>query len=203
MDKSWIYIKNRLLKEYKDGVKKFIELARNHLDKDGKCRCPCKKCMNFNFHHIELVERHLHIYGFRTSYVKWAQHGEDQESTSHNAQDNSASHNARDDSASHNVRDGECVDEEETDDFDDEDEMLNALNDAFPHNRSQVVDDGGDGNEGNAYEEESSNFADLFAEAGKELYSGCTKFSALSFIIKMLHRVNIPFCHYILNYLLF
>ncbi|GMN63983.1 hypothetical protein TIFTF001_033054 [Ficus carica] len=36
--------------------------------------------------------------------------------------------------------------------------MMNVLNDAFPHNRSQSVDDGGDGNEGNAYEEESLDF---------------------------------------------
>ena len=35
MDKSWIHHRNRLSTEYADGVRKFIDIARNHVNSDG------------------------------------------------------------------------------------------------------------------------------------------------------------------------
>ena len=110
---------------------------------------------------MDLVERHLHLNGFRTTYVIWRDHGEEQTSTSHN------------------VRDEECTgkDEEKNNDFQNEDKMINALKDAGSHNKPESRDKGTERNDGDACEVKSPDFACLFTEARKELHSGCTKSS--------------------------
>ena len=81
MDKSWIFVTNRLSETYRSGVKRFIEQARNHLDEEGKCRCPCKKCLNCYSHRIDIVERHIFLKGFSSNYVNWINHGEEDPDT--------------------------------------------------------------------------------------------------------------------------
>ncbi|XP_024023057.1 uncharacterized protein LOC112092090 [Morus notabilis] len=170
MDKSWIYVTNRISETYMDGVRRFIEQARNHLDADGKCRCPCKKCLNCFFHHIDIVERHIFVRGFSLNYINWINHGEEETDTTPNVQDEDYD-----------------AEGEKSDNDDDIDEMVNALNDAFPHINPSSMDDGAEINDIGGCEEETPNLEDLFAEAERELYKGCTKFSALTFLVKLLH----------------
>ena len=77
MDKSWIYHEDRLTKEYVKGIKKFVEMAKNHLNDDNKIRCPCTNCLNLCFEDLQTVERHIFEKGFYQLYKKWIYHGED------------------------------------------------------------------------------------------------------------------------------
>ncbi|XP_024028761.1 uncharacterized protein LOC112093797 [Morus notabilis] len=153
-----------------DGVRRFIEQARNHLDADGKCRCPCKKCLNCFFHHIDIVERHIFVRGFSLNYINWINHGEEETDTTPNVQDEDYD-----------------AEGEKSDNDDDKDEMVDALNDAFLHVNPCSMDDGAEINDIGGCEEETPNLEDLFAEAERELYKGCTKFSTLTFLVKLLH----------------
>ena len=76
MDKSWIHHRNRLSSEYADGVRKFIDIARNHVNSDGDTRCPCRKCLNVYYQSLRVVERHIFMNGFLGTYYNWVYHGE-------------------------------------------------------------------------------------------------------------------------------
>ena len=76
MDKSWIWCKDKLSDEYTRGVKSFIELAKHHLNKDNKTRCPCQHCLNVYFEDINVVERHLWVKRFAMNYQNQIFHGE-------------------------------------------------------------------------------------------------------------------------------
>ncbi|GMN47184.1 hypothetical protein TIFTF001_016360 [Ficus carica] len=87
MDKSWIFIKNRLFsKEYRDGVDHFIAKANDHLNEEYMTRCPCVKCLNHQFRDLVTVKRHILEYGFSGHYVNWNFHGEEDINLSYNFQ---------------------------------------------------------------------------------------------------------------------
>ena len=62
-DKSWIHL-NQNCPEYEAGLKKFIEKARLHVNKEGKIRCPCVQCYNGSWHKPDLVKLHCSLKGF-------------------------------------------------------------------------------------------------------------------------------------------
>ncbi|XP_031270756.1 uncharacterized protein LOC116129140 [Pistacia vera] len=74
MDKSWIHHPNRLSIEYANGVRTFIEIARNHVDSDGNTHCPCRKCLNAFFKSISVVKKHLFMNEFSRTYENWIFH---------------------------------------------------------------------------------------------------------------------------------
>nr|XP_048322914.1 uncharacterized protein LOC125420365 [Ziziphus jujuba var. spinosa] len=76
MEKKWIWCHDKLLDEYTNGVKSFIELAKHHLDEDNRTRCPWRYCRNVYFQDISVVERHLWVKGFSPDYHNWIYHGE-------------------------------------------------------------------------------------------------------------------------------
>lgn len=148
--------KIKLSERYRNGPKKFIEEACKPLDAEGKsCRCPCIKCLHLYFQTIDMVERHIIVKEFCTTYVNQIFHGEDVGSTSDNVQD-----------------EGD-VEDENSDGDEKEDEFMNALNNAIPHNSDDDC------------EEEGLDLSNLFAQ--KELYAGCKEFNALTFIVHLLH----------------
>ncbi|KAF4346801.1 hypothetical protein G4B88_007830 [Cannabis sativa] len=87
MDKSWIWSNNKLSEEYTNGVSTFINLARSRLNDENKTPCPCTDCVNFYYHELETVERHLWVNGFSKSYTNWVYHGEDETASSFNIDD--------------------------------------------------------------------------------------------------------------------
>ena len=77
MDKSWIYEADRLKSvKYSDGVRDFMSVARSYADSRGMIRCPCKRCKNVLFKHVDEMEDHLYIIGFDQSYTNWVFHEE-------------------------------------------------------------------------------------------------------------------------------
>ena len=59
MDKSWMKITNRRLREYLDGVQQFLNFASNHAHLDGTILCPCRKCVHRNSWPINVIQAHL------------------------------------------------------------------------------------------------------------------------------------------------
>ena len=76
MDKSWI-TKDRLSKEYEEGVGKFIKLALENATDPSRVHCPCRKCSNLKKLDIMEIKSHLYFNGMDQTYVKWIWHGEE------------------------------------------------------------------------------------------------------------------------------
>lgn len=69
-------ITNRLLLEYINGVKDFLDFAFEHTDLENKIWCPCIKCNNTRYKSRDDVEADLVIHGIVPSYTQWSLHGE-------------------------------------------------------------------------------------------------------------------------------
>src|SRR3954470_19625695 len=76
IDKSWIKLANRRSLEFQDGLKQFVERARNYVNEQGCVSCPCNRCNNFDTQTINIVEWHIFRYGFQQRYETWVYHGE-------------------------------------------------------------------------------------------------------------------------------
>ena len=76
IDKSWIFEENRLSAKYIAGVELFLEIAKYHVNAEGKARCPCKTCVNIFKQTIDVMDLHLFDKGFSKDYTNWIYHGE-------------------------------------------------------------------------------------------------------------------------------
>ena len=76
MDKSWMTLRQRLGKQYRDGASAFVEFAMTKTSNNGTIRCPCNECMNRYWHSGEVVNNHLIRHGIMESYKNWVYHGE-------------------------------------------------------------------------------------------------------------------------------
>ncbi|XP_042973064.1 uncharacterized protein LOC122304867 [Carya illinoinensis] len=173
MDRAWMHIEDRMRSnEYAEGVKKFIDMAKAHAPRRDCIRCPCRRCRNRSFHPISMVEDHLFIVGIDTSYTEWIFHGEEK-----------------------TVQYTTLSDEEGIDDYsyndyiDDVDEMLDDIrvgsfmdNSSSPEGIADRVPQGH-----TAHTPIPPNFDELLDDAKMPLYPNCSKFSKLSFIVKLLH----------------
>lgn len=59
IDKSWMAMKNRLLREYSNGVKEFVEVGKAHVNTEGQMRCLCMNYLNRRFQAPRAIEMHL------------------------------------------------------------------------------------------------------------------------------------------------
>ncbi|XP_060963220.1 uncharacterized protein LOC133032787 [Cannabis sativa] len=75
MDKEWMK-RNRLSKEYEEGVEYFMEFARKNGDDPNMIPCPCMMCRNFK--KLSGVDVRVHLYkcGIDSSYKNWIRHEE-------------------------------------------------------------------------------------------------------------------------------
>ncbi|CAI9284561.1 unnamed protein product [Lactuca saligna] len=71
IDNSWITLQNRRCPN------NFIEIAKNHVDDEGKTCCLCIDCVNMFRHIVTTVYAHIHDRGFEESYLIWIHHGEE------------------------------------------------------------------------------------------------------------------------------
>ncbi|KAK9062613.1 hypothetical protein SSX86_019801 [Deinandra increscens subsp. villosa] len=76
IDKSWTKLRNRTSKDFITGLHNFINIARNHVNSEGKACCPCKRCVNRNREDMDTIIAHVQQYGFLQAYVTWVHHGE-------------------------------------------------------------------------------------------------------------------------------
>ncbi|KAK9185084.1 hypothetical protein WN943_025437 [Citrus x changshan-huyou] len=69
MDKTWVQL-IRNTKEYREGVKTFVENATLNVENQCLVRCPCKKCQNLCHQNGETIELHLLKDGRDMSYTR-------------------------------------------------------------------------------------------------------------------------------------
>ncbi|KAL5543065.1 hypothetical protein UlMin_010775 [Ulmus minor] len=162
MDRSWIFIKNRCRKEYYDGMNSFLNVARNHLNSEGKTLCPCTLCLNNIRHTIETIRNHIILNGFTTTYTKWYNHG---------------------DSFDYNDDNGSS---DEKGDESDCDEVRAAINDAAGPSFVSLGENTNDPEEP-PMTFDKSRYDKMFNELESKLYPGCNDFSTLTFVVKLMH----------------
>jgi hypothetical protein len=142
-----------------------MSFVRERFNEDEQILCPCTGCLNHKHLHQNDVERHLLLYGMSSTYTRWINHGEGsdvhvlEELVLEDGNDNSLEEPVHDDGLDGMLRD-----------------LVSS---------EHVNDDGHD--HGNPSNEAASRFKHLIEEAKRDLYPGCTNFSRLTFVIKLLH----------------
>ncbi|XP_058006754.1 uncharacterized protein LOC131182125 [Hevea brasiliensis] len=74
MDRSWMLNKNKFSSEYIQGVRSFLDVAKQHVDSSGRIRCPCKNCNNCYLKKVVEVKQDLFLHGFVEDYTQWTHH---------------------------------------------------------------------------------------------------------------------------------
>ncbi|XP_058763128.1 uncharacterized protein LOC131636533 [Vicia villosa] len=171
IDMSWID-KPIKSKEFKDGVVQFLDFAFSNAAINGQILCPCITCgFNHSGNRVE-VFTHLLRKGFPSKYTFWNMHGEKE--------------------VQPNVQSADQVDAPPTRQH----PMQDMLNDVFGVVFDQGVQDSGPSNIPNSehpmISEDMSNedlnkVKELMEDGNQELYLGCTKYSKLSFIVRLYH----------------
>ncbi|XP_061343726.1 uncharacterized protein LOC133289743 [Gastrolobium bilobum] len=172
MDKSWI-MQPRNSPAYEQGVRAFIDFASQKRGIEGEILCPCPLCGFRKWQKRDVVYDHLICRQFPKGYTFWFHHGETNMGEASNV---AAAFNAND---THEI-------------MVDEDPMQNMINDAFgvdmhhlnEHNL-ECDEDIAEG--GQTTTNEAKEFFELAKDGEQPLYEGCTKYSKLSFVVKLYH----------------
>jgi hypothetical protein len=124
------------------------------------------RCLNQIYQHQAIVERHILMNGMEITYTRWIHHGEvfDAYVDEHHVEVN----DNFDDSNLNGLLQDLC--NVEKDKRDSENEVRNT--DAEFHDNDSI-------------------FKKMMREAKSHLYLGCTKFSRLNFVIKLLHMKSL------------
>ena len=182
MDKAWLRAP-RSSPEYGEGVKKFIELAIANCGQDKTILCPCQKCGNMYWLGKKAVHEHLICEGFMTGYNTWIFHGEipgiDQPSI-----------NSDDDPMEMEEADTDA----EYDHYANTGEMSQMLMDGFGMYSSDILECDEEEQEEEAEEEDEldeEGYAELLNDGSRNQFPGCTKFSKLHFLVRLLNMKNV------------
>ena len=140
-----------------------MEFVRAHgAREDEPILCPCARCLNVLRQSLEDVEKHINRNGMSITYTRWTYHGEQFSDDEGGGGD-------------HGAYDSEDDDEFEDDNgnkYDDVPRMVQFLQECGKKDGSH---------------HEDNIYAKLIEEAKRELHPGCTTYTRLTFIIKMLH----------------
>ncbi|XP_028102255.1 uncharacterized protein LOC114301504 [Camellia sinensis] len=82
MDKSWVYL-SRVSKDYLDGARKFVDIAKANVGNQEMIICPCRNCRNLSHQFCEIVYEHLVMEGMDPKYASWFLHEEQLIASSH------------------------------------------------------------------------------------------------------------------------
>ncbi|XP_042969106.1 uncharacterized protein LOC122301793 [Carya illinoinensis] len=168
MDKSWMSLGDRLLSPaYAEGVNSFLRMARTHSMGSDRIQCPCRICCNNLFLPIFEVESHLFIKEIDPTYTHWIFHGEEETLP------------IIDNDVDPGVESGDVYIDDMDRIFDDiwaatfgdarEDNTTSPAHSAIPQSSP------------------STTFDQQLEDAQRPLFDGCTKFSKLFFIVKLLY----------------
>nr|BAJ33519.1 CACTA transposable element [Dahlia pinnata] len=157
VDKSWLSIRNRRSPEYEQGLTSFIEMCKEHVDSRGYVRCACAKCQNTLLIPFIKMKYHMHAYGILRTYDIWTYHGE-------------------------SLIPAVVV----VDDVAPTNDMAGVIEDVM-YERMEEDINLDEGNLGTESSGGCDDFEYLLKEVQSELYPGCTKFSSLDFLAKLMH----------------
>jgi hypothetical protein len=76
MDRRWITEATKFIGPYKQGVRDFMKLVRQHVKEEESILCPCTWCHNVIRHDQKEVSAHLNCNGMCQTYTRWVYHGE-------------------------------------------------------------------------------------------------------------------------------
>jgi hypothetical protein len=195
MDRSWVHA--RLFSPgYIDGVKEFMSFIHEKFGEDEAILCPCSRCLNQKYHHQSVVERHILMYGMESTYTRWIHHGEnfDVDVVEHPVVvHDHAGGSIQGLGVTEDDNNGSLQGLSATEDDDSGavnfDGLLQDLCTAEKESKQDGEDHDGNSNADPADNE--SFFKLVMKEAKRELYPGCTKFSKLSFVVKLLHMKSL------------
>ena len=153
-----------------EGVQSFMKFVKDNLGAKCRVRCPCIDCLNSYVWSQDVVFYHLLIKGIDGFYIRWIFHGE---KSNYNVRVKDHSNNQ-----SEVVDDGVPPNDEIEDDG--IQEMLDGYENYIGNDLGNIEDDV-------IRTTHKKSFDELLKEAQQELYSGCSKFSKLSFTVKLLH----------------
>lgn len=193
MDKSWIN-KPRYTDEYEQGVRDFIDFAFKNSSINGEAICPCKHCSFKKWKSKDEMLDHLICSQFPTGYTHWFYHGESDMGEPSNIST----------SDSPNTNQNNIIIENS---------IQNMINDAFGVDRYKINEQSApstnydssineqyvpsSNDNGSMQERVRSNasqgtvhdkeFYELTKDVEQPLFEGCTKYSKLSFLLKLYH----------------
>ncbi|XP_076948530.1 uncharacterized protein LOC143620812 [Bidens hawaiensis] len=156
-DKNWMTNPSIRSNEYQQGLQSFIEMCKNQVDSRGYVRCACAKCQNSVVIPYKSMKGHMRAYGFFRTYAEWIYHGE-------------------------SLIPPVVIVDEITPTNDMADIIEVAMNESREEDTN--VDDRDSGSDSSDVHDD---FEELLKEAHSELYPGCTKFSSLDFLAKLMH----------------
>ena len=174
MDKSWINLPRNTI-QYVKGLEEFLDFAIANRSVEGRIKCPCLDCKFRRWLTRNEVYEHLILKQFPVGYTRWIWHGEssvvDTSNSGYHASEPSTS---------------QCI----------EKSIQNMIDDAFGISRHHgqepnvplepiVEDEEINVNEGSS--EQIKEFYELVRDGNQELYEGCSKYSKLSFLVKLYH----------------
>ncbi len=197
MDRSWMYEMRRDSEEYLVRVDEFIKFAESYRvkKKEEDILCPCKDCKNLlRFLDIEEIRAHLICRGFKKRYTCWFMHGEKFGESSSANKDCNRELNDENVGISDNFEldwneDYESAEysdinvEPENDDDEMERNFDENVEHEFTENFEEMLRDVEDEISVKNYDK----FQNLSNESKKPLYPGCTKFTKLSAVLKLLN----------------
>lgn len=170
MDRQWIFSRNRLTTDYREGVQSFIDVAGEHVDEKNEILCPCMNCHNKFFRSIDDVHIHLLDCGMDMSYDIRIYHGEN----IHEVQGQIS----------------RSISDEATNDPNVN--MFSMIEDAFQRldEDDQVTwgDQDTTGDQTNGDGVNVDNYEKLLCEAKRELYPGCTEYTILTYVVELIHN---------------
>jgi len=175
MDKSWISMP-RNTSQYVAGLEGFLDFAFTNSSINGRIKCPCNRCGFRNLETREVVHEHLLRRQFPLGYTSWIFHGEttmvyEEPDRSQNDDCNSQDDMVIDDLMHHMVCDAFGMGRPPT----------SEAPIVFPE-LERVV------HEGSQHQsQQQRDFDDLVHDCNEELYEGCSKYSKLSFLVKLYH----------------
>ena len=77
IDQSWTQIgKCSNSAVFWQGLQSFLQMEKPHVNDRVFIRCPCNRCINNVQHQLEVLETHIHRFGFMSDYNEWIYHGE-------------------------------------------------------------------------------------------------------------------------------
>ena len=144
--------------EYFNSTRAFIDIAKIYTNEEGLVPCPCRKCVNWLWQQIGILEAHIIDNGFNLLYKKWRYHREP------------------------NMLMKAVVHEQVANTGD---EMLNVLEDVIglTHELPIKYEDFDNFEIEPSHREK---YDDRFAEMESKLYLGCQKFFSLNFLTKLI-----------------
>lgn len=150
----------------------FWTLAKNYMISSqlSRIRCHCRNCGNLYKYDLENVRAHLFTSGFDKLYRVWTFHGEGR-------------------MACDNMDPIEEAEAETVSNSPENDNFFDMLNDLREVEvvGSNVVDQEEDNEDITTEKKLRENHVPMFEAAHKELYLGFSKFSAFSFLVKLMH----------------